>query len=187
MCVPANLTFLLLDHTWSSVDPALFKNIKTKQKNDLLHMVLKLECHFSIKHELCSFLPWLTSFFPHLTTYPFSSQHQSHFLILLSGNIKLLSFQHNLDIRLKADIILLCQSQMLNRHFTSRSFRMTHHILQWPCWRPSALSLRHFVTDSIWLVFRVQILSHHLLELNAPILFSACDPHVSRHRWSSLS
>lgn len=43
------------------------------------------------------------------------------------------------------------------------------------------------VTDSIWLVFRVQILSHHLLELNAPILFSACDPHVSRHRWSSLS
>lgn len=57
--------------------------------------------------------------------------HSPHNISLarLWGHIKLLPFQRNLDIRLKADIILVYLSQMLNRHFGSSSFQVTRRIL----------------------------------------------------------
>lgn len=48
---------LLPCHGGSSVS-----NPPSLRKSNLFRIVLKLECYFSIKHQLCSFLPWLTSF-----------------------------------------------------------------------------------------------------------------------------
>lgn len=112
--------------TFSSLHHYLAGVHSRQEKNNLWSIEFKVE-RFSIKHQRCSFLPRPTSF-SHPNTYSFSSQHQSHFLILLSGDIKLLSFQHNLDIWLKASIILLCQTQALSRHFTSPGCQMTPRV-----------------------------------------------------------
>lgn len=90
---------------------------------------------------------------PYFDRLPFRSPHNISLISFISSLVMSNSFHFSttLIFDLKADIILLCQSQMLNRPFTSKGFEVTHHILWWPSRRSISLWqhwLCDFMTDS---------------------------------------
>lgn len=142
-------------------------------KSNLFPIALKLRCRFSIKLQLPTRTDFPFAFHTPLIllTAPASFPHSS----LCSYQIASISAT-TLIFDLRADIILLCQSQMSSRPFTSEGFQVTHRVLQWPCWRSRSL-WQHDGCGISWVIHLINALCFDHVkpssQLNVTVWFPA--------------